>query len=48
MKVYRKKKRSCPLCKPNKTGGSPRFTAKELADRRQAEREINGTRTKQD
>ncbi len=30
MKVYRSKRRSCPLCKPNKMGIEPRWTAKEL------------------
>ena len=29
-KRIKKKKRSCPLCKPHKTGGSNRWKAKEL------------------
>lgn len=29
-KRYKKKKRSCPLCKPNKMGWEHRFKKKEL------------------
>lgn len=29
--VYRRKLRSCPLCKPNKMGLAPKKTAKEIS-----------------
>ena len=31
MKLYRKKRRSCPMCKPHKMGLAKRFTDKEVA-----------------
>ena len=39
MKVYRRKKRSCGLCKPHKTGGSPRWTPQEFQKIKEMEKE---------
>lgn len=39
-KHYKKKKRSCGLCKPNKKGYEIRFKEKEFAGRQRAEKEI--------
>lgn len=38
--VYRRKRRSCGLCKPNKTGGAPARTARERAAAEAARRDI--------
>lgn len=40
MKIYRSKKRSCPLCKPNKTGHQPCFTTKDLDKLKRMEKEL--------
>lgn len=45
-KVYRRKRRSCAMCKPNKTGGAPARTAKERAKEAAADREIRAVMTK--
>lgn len=29
-RIYKRKKRSCPLCKPHKTGGAPRNKARYI------------------
>lgn len=39
-KRYKKKKHSCPLCKPNKMGISCRWKDKELQSLQEAEKEI--------
>lgn len=39
-KNYRKKLRSCGLCKPHKMAKASRFTAKDLQELRAAEKEI--------
>lgn len=39
-RVYRRKRRSCALCKPNKTGGAPRFKEREKELRERTDREI--------
>ena len=39
-KRLKKKKRSCPLCKPHKTGGSNRWKAKDEARLKCDERDI--------
>lgn len=39
-KVYRRKRRSCAMCKPNKMGGEPARTPRELMEAQQAEKEI--------
>lgn len=39
MKVYRRKKRSCPMCKPNKMGIEPRWTPQELDKIQRMEKE---------
>ncbi|MDO8659281.1 MAG: hypothetical protein Q7K54_01640 [Candidatus Parcubacteria bacterium] len=38
-KRYRKKLLSCPLCKPNKTGGALRFNAREFSKLKEFEKE---------
>jgi len=38
-KRYKKKLASCPLCKPNKTGGSVRFSAYEFSKLKEFEKE---------
>jgi len=38
-RIYRRKRRSCPMCKPNKTGGAPRWTDKELDKIQRMEKE---------
>lgn len=42
-KQLKKKKRSCPLCKPHKTGGANRWTNKVKGKMKQMEREIRET-----
>lgn len=37
-KVYRRKKRSCSLCKPQKTGHVPADTERQIMERREAEK----------
>lgn len=37
-KVYRRKRRTCSLCKPHKRGITPRWTDKDLARLRAFER----------
>ena len=39
-KIYRRKARSCGLCKPNKVGGADKKTARERQAQTIAEREI--------
>lgn len=39
-KRIKKKKRSCPLCKPHKTGGANRWKAKELDRLERDERDM--------
>lgn len=39
-KRLKKKKRSCPLCKPYKTGGENRWSIKERDRLERAEREV--------
>lgn len=39
-KAMKKKLRSCPTCKPNKTGGGLRWKTKEFSALRLAEGEI--------
>lgn len=39
-KQYKKKKRSCPICKPHKTGATNRWKNKERAKMKSAEREM--------
>jgi hypothetical protein len=38
-RVYRRKRRSCPMCKPNKTGQEPRWTPQEYQKIKQMEKE---------
>jgi len=38
-KRYRKKLASCPLCKPDKTGGALRFEAREFLKLKEFEKE---------
>lgn len=38
-KRQKRKRHSCPMCKPNKTGGGSRWTDRELAARKRWERE---------
>ena len=38
-KIYKRKRRSCPLCKPHKTGHAKRWTAKELQLRKLKDKE---------
>ena len=48
-KVYKRKKACCGQCKPHKRGGAPRYTAKEIAKRKQLDKEMNyGTQGKED
>lgn len=44
MKVYKTKRRSCPLCKPNKMGFVPCWTAKELDKIKRMEKELREAR----
>jgi len=37
-KKLKKKKRSCPLCKPHKMGGANRWKAKELVKMKEFEK----------
>lgn len=39
-KRFKKKLRSCPMCKPHKTGGSNRWNPKELDRLKRAERQM--------
>jgi hypothetical protein len=39
MKVYKKKRRSCPMCKPNKMGSEPCWTAKDFEKLKRMEKE---------
>lgn len=39
-KAKKRKLRSCPMCKPNKTGGATRWTVREFCLLRSDEREI--------
>lgn len=41
-KMYKKKKRSCPSCKPHKTQGSVRWKSKDLLLMKEAEKEKKG------
>lgn len=41
-KNYKRKRRSCSLCKPHKMGWDKRWKAKEAARRRIMERAIKG------
>ena len=38
--VYKKKKRSCPCCKPNKVGWAKKFSKKELEKRKATKKEM--------
>jgi hypothetical protein len=38
-RVYRRKRRSCSLCKPNKMGIEPRWTTKEYDKIKRMEKE---------
>lgn len=40
MKVYRRKRRSCGVCKPNKTGQQPRWTPQEMDKIKRMEQEV--------
>ena len=44
-KRIKRKRRSCALCKPHKTGGAVRLKPKELAAMESAEREIDALRS---
>lgn len=37
---YKRKRRSCAMCKRYKTGGENFFSRREMSDRRRGEREI--------
>lgn len=39
MKIYREKRRSCAMCKPNKVGWAPMWKAKDLDKLQRMERE---------
>lgn len=39
-KQYKNKLKSCPLCKPHKTGHSNRWTDKDLAKMKETDEEI--------
>lgn len=39
-KMYKKKKRSCPMCKPHKMHGAKRWKYKELEARMRFEKEL--------
>jgi hypothetical protein len=39
MKVYKKKRRSCPMCKPNKMGIEPCWTKKDFETIKRMEKE---------
>lgn len=39
LKIYRKKRRSCVMCKPNKMGSEPMWTAKDLDKLKRMEKE---------
>ena len=43
-KRIKKKKRSCPLCKPHKTGGANRWNVKEHDRLERAERQMKDVR----
>lgn len=40
MKIYRSKRRSCPMCKPHKMGFAPRYKNKVLAKLKDMDKEI--------
>ena len=40
MKVYKSKRRSCPLCKPHKMGHQPCWTPQELEKIKRMEKEL--------
>jgi hypothetical protein len=42
-KNLKRKRRSCGLCKPNKTGWSSRWPVRELALRKETDREMRNT-----
>lgn len=39
-KIYKRKRRSCPLCKPHKTGGADKLTPRERQEANLAEEEM--------
>ena len=39
-KIYRRKRHSCGLCKPNKMGWAPARTDRERMEEQQAQREV--------
>ena len=40
MKIYREKRRSCAMCKPNKVGWAPMWKAKDLAKLKMMDKEM--------
>jgi hypothetical protein len=44
-RIYRRKRRSCSLCKPNKTGHMPRWTDKELDKIQRMEKEAKDAKS---
>ncbi len=40
MKVYKSKRRSCPMCKPNKMGIEPCWTEKDFDKIKRMEKEL--------
>lgn len=44
-KIYKRKRRSCCLCKPHKTGHAKRWTPKELQERKLKEKEAKDARS---
>jgi hypothetical protein len=47
-KRTKKKRCSCAMCKPHKTGGACRWTPKEQASIREAERQAQDARRQED
>jgi len=45
-KVYKVKRRSCALCKPNKTGHAPRFKERQLILLKMHDREMRSAAQK--
>lgn len=43
-KVLKRKRRSCAMCKPNKTGGGNRWSPRQFFKLRNAEKEIRESR----
>jgi hypothetical protein len=39
--VYRRKKRSCPMCKPNKVGRAPARSPKEIEKLKAMDKEVD-------